>query len=123
MTTRTDAFLAYLAAYARKDLDTIDAMLADDVTLRDWHLHVNGKAAALAETARNFAAARTIAIEPLALHEGADSVAGELRIVIDDATELFVVDVLAFDAHDRIRAIRAYLGRGEASPAAPAQET
>ena len=109
-----DQFLAYLRHYAAKNLDAIAAMFADDITLRDWNLAVTGKAAALSETAKNFQSAQTITIEPLHLYESADAVAGELSIVIDDATELFVVDVLTFTADDRIKAIRAYLGRSDA---------
>jgi len=105
--------LTYLRHYADKNLTAIAAMFADDITLRDWNLAVTGKAAALSETAKNFAAAQTIEIEPLHLYANADAVAGELRIVIDGATELFVVDVLTFAADGRIQSIRAYLGRGD----------
>lgn len=107
-------FLTYLHHYADKNLDAIAAMFADDITLRDWNLAVTGKAAALSETAKNFASAQTIEIEPLHVYESADSVAGELRIVVDGSIELFVVDALTFAADGRIQAIRAYLGRGDA---------
>ena len=106
-------FLAYLHHYADKDLAAIAAMFADDITLRDWNRAVTGKAAALSETAKNFAAAQTIEIEPLCLYANADGVAGELRIVVDGVIELFVVDVLTFAADGRIQSIRAYLGRGD----------
>jgi hypothetical protein len=106
-------FLTYLHHYANQDLAAIAAMFADDIILRDWNLAVTGKAAALSETAKNFAAAQTIEIEALHLYVSDDAVAGELRIVIDGATELFVVDVLTFAANGRIQSIRAYLGRGD----------
>lgn len=109
--TPQDRFLAYLRHYAAKDLDAIAAMLADGVVLRDWNLQVEGKAAALAETRKNFESARSIRIEPLRLHASANAVAGELRIVVDEAVELHVVDVLDFDAQGRIASIRAFLGR------------
>lgn len=108
------AFRDYLNAYARKDLEAIAAMLAEDVRLRDWNLAVQGKAAVLAETAKNFASVSSIAIEVLSLHERAQGVAGELRILIDGKLALFVVDVIDFDAQGRITAIRAYKGRGDA---------
>jgi len=108
-----DQFLTYLHHYANKNLDAIAAMFADGITLRDWNLAVTGKAAALSATAKNFQSAQTIAIEPLHLYASADGMAGELRIVIDGAVELHVVDVLTFAADGRITAIRAYLGRGD----------
>lgn len=113
MTSHAQAFRDYLRHYEAKDLAAIEAMLADAVLLRDWKICVRGKAAALAETAANFAAAQSLSIELLRLHEGEASVSGELRILVDGQQELFVVDVLDFDADGRIRAIRAYLGRGD----------
>lgn len=113
--TQSERFLTYLRHYADKNFDAIAAMFADDIALRDWNLAVTGKAAALRETAKNFASAQTIAIEPLHVYESDDGVAGELRIVIDGAIDLFVVDALTFAADGRIQAIRAYLGRGDAS--------
>ena len=106
-------FLTYLHHYANKNLDAIAAVFADDITLRDWNLAVTGKAAALSETAKNFASAQTIEIELLHLYESNDGVAGELRIVIDGTVELHVVDVLTFAVDGCIQAIRAYLGRGD----------
>ncbi|HEX2009478.1 MAG TPA: nuclear transport factor 2 family protein [Roseateles sp.] len=112
--SRQELVLAYLRHYAAKDLDAVAAMFAEDIRLRDWKIAVVGKAAAVAETAKNFAAPESIEIHPLALHESADAVAAELRIVVGGSLELYVVDVIAFDAAGRISAIRAYLGRGDA---------
>lgn len=111
--TNRDRFLAYLRHYADKNLDGIAGMLADNVTLRDWNLSVSGKPAALAETGKNFESAGRIEIEALHLHESEGTVAGELRIVIDGSTELFVVDVIQFDSAGMIKSIRAYLGKGD----------
>ena len=111
--SHVDEFLIYLNHYANQDIVSISAMLADDVTLRDWNMAVVGKAAALAETARNFAAVQSITIQVLHLHESTDAVAGELKITLDAKTELFVVDVIAFNAGGRIQSIRAYLGRSD----------
>ncbi|MFN4116518.1 MAG: nuclear transport factor 2 family protein [Inhella sp.] len=107
----------YLQAYAAKDLQTIAALLAPGVVLRDWQLRVVGRDAALAETQRNFDAATALQIEVLRLHATAESAVAELRIVVElvaqQTVELFVVDVLDFDAQGQISAIRAYKGRGE----------
>ena len=73
----------------------------------------------LGKTARNFAAVQLIAIQVQHLHESAGAVAGELKITLDATTELFVVDVIAFNADGRIRSIRAYPGRGDAPRQGP----
>lgn len=105
--------LAYLRHYSHRDLDRVSSMFAEDVTLRDWNISVVGKAAAVAETSRNFESCRSIEIEALGIYEGGDTVAGELRIVVDGVTELYVVDVISFDPDGKIKSIRAYLGRGD----------
>lgn len=88
-------------------------MLADNVTLRDWNISVSGKAAAVDETAKNFNSCERIDIEVLGTYESYDSVAGELRILVDEHIELYVVDVVTFDPSGMISAIRAYLGNGD----------
>ena len=111
--TTLDLTRAYLAAYAARDLAAIEAMLADTVTLRDWKIRVAGKAAALAETRKNFEAVQHLQIDVLAAYERPGGTAAELRIVIDERDTIFVVDAFDFDAQGRIAAIRAYIGRGD----------
>ncbi len=111
--TTLDLTRAYLAAYASRDLAAIETMLADTVTLRDWKIRVVGKAAALAETHKNFEAVQRLQIDVLAAYERPGGTAAELRIVIDERDTIFVVDAFDFDAQGRIAAIRAYIGRGD----------
>ena len=108
-----ELFLTYLRHYARKDLAQVSAMFADDIRLRDWNISVSGKSAAVSETEKNFASADSIEIRALAIHESPGSVAGELRILVDQTIELYVVDVAEFDSGGKITAIRAYLGRSD----------
>lgn len=106
-------FLAYLDAYARKDLDAVSAMLAPDATLRDWNVAVRGRRAVETETLKNFRDANTIDIDVLHVYERPGAVAGELRIVVDGTVELFVVDVVEFDTDGLVTAIRSYKGRAD----------
>lgn len=108
--SHVDLFRTYLCHYAEKNLETISAMLAEDVHLRDWNISVFGKAEVLRETAKNFAEAETIEINILALYENEDSVAGELHIVVDEKIDLYVVDVVTFDSQGKVTAIRSYKG-------------
>ena len=111
--THRDGFLAYLRAYEARDIAAVGLLMADDITLRDWKIRACGKPAALAETQANFAAVEHLQIEVLRLYEAEHSVAGELRIVINQRDELFVVDTLDFNAAGQICAIRAFVGRGD----------
>lgn len=88
-------------------------MFAEDIILRDWKIRVEGKENALRETKKNFDSADSIEIEVLSTLEGKDTVAAELRIIVDKKEELYVIDVLSFDRSSKINAIRAYLGRGD----------
>lgn len=119
MTAPLDLVRRYLAAYAARDLAAVDALFSPDIVLRDWKIRVVGKAAALAETRRNFDAVCCLEIELLAACERPGGVAAELRIRIDDRDEIHVVDVFDLDAEGRIAAIRAYIGRGDDEPGAP----
>jgi len=105
--------LLYLKKYEEKDLDSIEGMFAEDIVLRDWKIRVEGKENAISETRKNFHEADTIAIEVLAMYENEDTVAAELKIIVDATEELYVVDVITLNAEGKIKAIRAYLGRGD----------
>lgn len=86
-------------------------MLAEEVHLRDWNISVFGKVEALRETAKNFGDAETIEIRILTLYESADTVAGELHIRVDGRIDLYVVDMVTFNAQSKVTAIRSYKGR------------
>ena len=105
--------ISYLKKYAEKDLESIEAMFAEDIVLRDWKIRVTGKEKALAETHKNFKNANSIAIDVLSTYESEDTVAAELKITVDRTEELYVVDVITFDDNSKIKSIRAYLGRGD----------
>ena len=113
MTTHTDLFLTYLRHYAAKDLQAISAMFAEDIHLRDWNISVHGKEEAIRETAKNFAEAESLETRVLATYENADTIAGEIHIVVDGRIDLYVVDVVTFNSQDCITAIRSYKGRGD----------
>ena len=113
MTSIDEYLVKYLDAYASKDLEAVAAMFADDVTLRDWKISVAGKDAAVAETAKNFAAADTIEIDILRTYAADQAIAGELRITVDSDEILYVVDVVSFADDGKIQSIRAYIGRGD----------
>jgi hypothetical protein len=100
----------YLAAYARKDLQAIEAMLDEEVALQDWNLVVNGKSWVLRETQNNFEAARSIEIEIKREFVNERDAAAELRIVIDGTIHLEVVDIVRFNARGLVESIKSYKG-------------
>ena len=105
--------LTYLKRYADKDLEGVAALFAEGIVLRDWKIRVVGKEKAIEETQKNFEAAQSLTIDVLSTYENEDTVAAELKIVVNGAEELYVVDVITFDEQGLITSIRAYLGRGD----------
>jgi len=105
--------LSYLKKYSEKDLNAIGEMFAENIILRDWKIRVTGKKSAMEETQKNFESADSIGIEVLSTYENENTVAAELKIIVDDLEELYVVDVITVNADYKIESIRAYLGRGD----------
>jgi ketosteroid isomerase-like protein len=106
-----EKFIHYIQSYAAKDLNAVANLFAENIVLRDWKISVQGKAAAVAETEKNFANAQTIEIEILSTLVSETEVAGELKIVVDGSEVLYAIDVLSFNEQGKIAAIRAYIGR------------
>lgn len=100
----------YLAAYARKDLHAIAAMLDEHATLRDWNLAVSGKAEVLRETRHNFDAARSIDIDVKRAFSNGRDAAAEVHIVVDGDVHLDVVDVVRFNPAGLVESIKSYKG-------------
>ena len=109
----TQQFIAYLKHYSDKEISKISAMFADDIKLRDWKISVTGKATAIAETKKNFSSAESIEIQILHVYESAQTVIGELRIIVNKTEVLYVVDVVTFNKNSKIKSIRAYIGRDD----------
>ena len=95
------------------DIDSIANMFSETILLRDWKISVNGIQAALAETQKNFDASESIEIDILGLYSSKNTVAGELKIVVNSSEVLYVTDIISFNDEGKIEAIRAYIGRGD----------
>ena len=103
--------LLYLKKYEEKDLEAISEMFSEDIFLRDWKIKVEGKEKAIEETRKNFQNAETIKIEVLSCLENKDTIAAELKIIINKHEELTVVDVINMNSEGKINSIKAFVGR------------
>ncbi len=110
--SKREIAIDYLNRYAAQDLKGIAEMFSEDIVLRDWKIRVVGKELAMAETLKNFEAQDNIEIEVLSAYENDHAVAAELKITVDQAEVLYVVDVITINEQRKINSIRAYLGRG-----------
>jgi hypothetical protein len=100
----------YFEAFAAKDAKALGALLAENVSLRDWEQSAEGYTAVLAANQAIFDAVGTISVTPLRLFANGSALACELEITIDGRNRLKVVDILEFDAQGKICAVRAFKG-------------
>lgn len=103
----------YLDRYAAKDLEAVASMFDEKILLRDWKISVKGKSIAVEETQKNFESATSIEITTLAMHCTEQTAIAELKIIVDHAEELYVVDIISFNQQEKISSIHAYLGRAD----------
>lgn len=105
--------LLYLKKYEEKDIKSIEKMFSDDIVLRDWKIRVEGKEKALSETLKNFESVESIKIDLISIYENESTVAAELKIIIDNKEELYVMDVITINSEGKISSIKAFIGRGD----------
>jgi len=100
----------YFKAFARKDINSLAAMLAPDVSLRDWDICAEGIESVISANAKIFNVVETIVVNPVNIFSNGKAVIAELSIIIDYGEPLRVVDILEFTEDGKICAIRAYKG-------------
>lgn len=100
----------FMKAYACKDILYFESKFADEIVLRDWNYQVTGKKSALEEYQKNFAEAENIEIQIKAIHLSENSAAAEINVVIDQVTQLSLVDVIKFNEVGKITSVVAFKG-------------
>ena len=101
--------IEYFETFSRKDLDGLEEMFADNVTLKDWAISASGVVGVVAANKKIFESVETIQVAPLALYQDGNTVAAEIEILINSEEKLSVVDVITFE-DDKIASVRAYKG-------------
>ena len=108
MTEITEAVEKYFDAWNRHDLTALRELFSDKVELVDWNVHCVGKEEVVLATKDIFNLYPEIRVEVLDCLVNANSKAmAELKVNIDDATTLNVVDILSFDK-SKISSIKAF---------------
>ena len=108
----------YFQAFSDKDVDKLEKLYDDDVSLRDWLTSAEGKEAVIESNQRLFDAVSTVDIKlkNMIWRRGRHDVFTasceiDINLKHNDGTEdkLLVVDIIEMK-DDRIKEIRAYLG-------------
>jgi hypothetical protein len=100
--------LLYLKSFAEKDIGSLEVLFADNITLSDWDGHLVGKEHILAFNRKVFANVNTIGIDIVKVAVGQATVMVEIKIILNNTTNVNVVDVIEFDDDNKIKSIKAY---------------
>lgn len=99
----------YFQTFSNKDLENLSKLYSDDVTLSDWEpVFYEGKENVLYANKLLFDSVNSIDIIVKRIGNNSNTVFAEIDILINDDTQLFVVDILEFDTNNKIKSIRAY---------------
>ncbi|OUX75942.1 MAG: hypothetical protein CBC19_10385 [Oceanospirillales bacterium TMED59] len=105
-----DIALHYFNLFSHKDINALNDLFADYITLRDWEIDAKGKTEVLQANKVIFESVTNIEVQPVKLYSAGHTVIAELRILVNGIEEELVVDILEFDTDLKIKAIRAYKG-------------
>lgn len=99
----------YFEAFSNKDLEKLSDLYADNVTLSDWEpLFFDSKEQVLKANKELFDSVNSVNIKLKRIGSNSNTVFAEIDILINEDTNLYVVDILGFDEQNKIKSIRAY---------------
>ena len=103
----------YFEALSNKDVDTLEEMYHEDISLRDWLSNPTGKTDVIESNKKLFNACSEVKVTLKKLIANSNIATCEIDIdlIHNDGTadKLLVVDIIEFK-DDKIKEIRAYLG-------------
>jgi hypothetical protein len=102
--------IRYFNAFENKDLSSIRELLDINVELRDWDIEATGIESVIAATNNIFNSVECISLEMINIFHDRNFVIGEMKITINKANSIRVVDIIEFNSLCKICTIRAYKG-------------
>ena len=98
----------YFSAFESKNLKKLEELFSDTIKLIDWDLHMIGKDQVLKANKNIFNSVTTIKIVIERLIKNQNTVAAEIKILIDDSIWLNVLDIIDFNDQRKIEKITAF---------------
>ena len=102
--------IEYFKEFSKKNLESLEHLLSEDVILEDWSTNAHGKAEDLDVNRKLFESVKNINIQTVEMFEDKNTIIAELQIEIDGGEKLNIVDIIRFDLERKIKSIRAYKG-------------
>ena len=101
---------AYQTAFNNQDLLKLEELFADNITLKDWEINVNGKQKVLEANKKIFNSLKSINSKTVNNYFFDNIAICVLKITINQNEIIDVVDIVEFDDEGKILNITAYKG-------------
>ena len=101
---------SYFQAFSQKNIQKLREMFDDNITLRDWEINETGIEDVLRANANIFESVKTIEVIHQNIISENNTIAAELKIVINGVENLKVVDLIEFNGNGKILSIKAFKG-------------
>ena len=105
-----DIALSYFKAFSEKNIDGLRKMFDNKITLRDWEIDKKGIESVLNANLNIFQSVNSINIIPQNIISENNFAFAELKIIVNKAEELKVVDLIEFNKKGKIISIKAFKG-------------
>ena len=105
-----DIALSYFKTFSEKNIDGLREMFDNNISLRDWDIDKKGIQSVLNANLNIFQSVKSINAIPQNIISENNFVFAELKIIVNNAEELKVVDLIEFNKKGKIISIKAFKG-------------
>lgn len=98
----------YFRFFSNKDTDGLADLFAEDIVLKDWEIHGEGKKEVISKNQDIFNSVDTISVEPIHIDLINTTAYCEIEITINNMEKIKVLDIISVDQSGMINLISAY---------------
>ena len=98
----------YFTFFSKKDISSLDKLLADNVKLIDWEISANGKKEVLDANKKIFSSFKSISVELKEIFIKDMTAVCLLEILFNNKDKIKVVDIIKFNNDNKIILISAF---------------
>ena len=98
----------YFTFFSKKDISSLDKLLADNVKLIDWEISANGKKEVLDANKKIFSSFKSISVELKEIFIKDMTAVCLLEILVNNKDKIKVVDIIKFNNDNKIILISAF---------------
>ena len=103
-----DIVKSYFEFFSNKDIQKIENLFAENITLKDWEINVKGKKNVIQANKNIFNSVNSIVVTPKNIYQDNLVALCEIDIFINSNENLKVIDIIKFNDKKEIIEISAY---------------